>query len=237
MRLRIVRRLSCWFHALLLWGGGRHVYSAACRAAGGLLGAIVRWRSARYSLATTSPGGAAMAWRPTMQPGQPSNAGLRGRVRQRACARGISGMHLTAGPLPAHLWLRSGQRGCTQGRGAAGDGSCRRGLAAEPGRYMHWARQSTAGAAAATGGALLGGVGQREQMERWWAARRSVCDGRASWDGPRLRRAGWGRSHADAGGEAWPGAKLRLCARTTGAERAGAGSSAAMGSCAFVAGR
>ena len=32
MRLRIVRRLSCWFHAVLLGRGGRHVYSAGCRA-------------------------------------------------------------------------------------------------------------------------------------------------------------------------------------------------------------
>lgn len=68
MRLRIVRRLSSWFHALLLWGGGRHVYSAGCRACDVLGEAVCAGALLNYSLASTSLGDAAMAKRPKLQP-------------------------------------------------------------------------------------------------------------------------------------------------------------------------
>jgi hypothetical protein len=54
MRLRIVRRLSSWFHALLLWGGGRHVYSVACRPRDLLLERLCAGALLSYSLASTS---------------------------------------------------------------------------------------------------------------------------------------------------------------------------------------
>lgn len=47
MRLRIVRRLRSWFHALLLRGGGRHVYSVACRHRRRAFEACVSWRRSR----------------------------------------------------------------------------------------------------------------------------------------------------------------------------------------------
>ena len=54
MRLRIVRRLSSLFHALLLWGGGRHVYSVGCRARNSIREVVCAGALLCYSLASTS---------------------------------------------------------------------------------------------------------------------------------------------------------------------------------------
>lgn len=44
--LVVVRRLR-WFHTVLLWGGGRHVYSAGCRGVGPASRVRVRWPRAQ----------------------------------------------------------------------------------------------------------------------------------------------------------------------------------------------
>lgn len=92
MRLRIVRRLSSWFHALLLWGGGRHVYSAACRPGDLLRGRLCAGALLSYSLASTSLEAVGAAWRPRMQPLCNADVGRGGlRLAAGGCCRRDAG--------------------------------------------------------------------------------------------------------------------------------------------------